>query len=74
MSEYTYTIIIEREADGGFHAFCPMLRGCHAQGDTYDETLTNIREAVLLYLESLEAHSDPIPFEDIIIKPLRVAI
>lgn len=35
MTEYNYTVIIEREADGGYHAFCPALQGCHSQGDTY---------------------------------------
>ena len=73
MSEYYYTVIIEREQDGGFYAFCPALRGCHTQGNTYEETLKNIEEAIRLYLDSLKAHSEPIPSEDVIIKPLKIA-
>jgi predicted RNase H-like HicB family nuclease len=73
MIEYTYTVIMEREADGGYHAFCPALRGCHSQGDTYEETAQNIEEAVKLYIESLKAHSEPVPSEDVIIKPIHVA-
>ncbi len=73
MAEYSYTVIIEREEPGGFHAFCPALRGCHSQGETYEETLNNIKEAVQLYIESLKAHSEPVPSEDVIIKPIRVA-
>ena len=77
MVEYNYTVIIEREEDGGFHAFCPALRGCHSQGDTYEETIQNITEAVRLYIESLKMHSEPVPSEDVIIKPnahpLRIA-
>ena len=29
---YNYTVIFEQEEDGGYHAFCPMLKGCHSQG------------------------------------------
>lgn len=74
MKEYNYTIILEREEDGGYHAFCPVLPGCHTQGDTFDEAIENIKDAIKLYLESLEAKSEKIPIEDIAIKPLKVAI
>lgn len=73
MTDYNYTVIIEREEDGGYHAFCPALRGCHSRGDTYEETIRNIREAITLYIESLKAHAEPIPTEDVIIKPVHVA-
>lgn len=73
MAEYNYTVIIEREDDDGYHAFCPALRGCHSQGDSYEEVVANITEAVQLYIESLKAHSEPVPSEDVIIKPIHVA-
>lgn len=73
MTDYHYTVIIEREKKKGFHAFCPALPGCHTQGETYEETITNIKEAILLYIESLKAHHQPVPTEDVIIKPLRIA-
>jgi len=74
MQAYRYTVIIEREDDGGFHAFCPALPGCHTQGETLEETLANIREAIQVYLESLKAHNEPLPVEDILIKPVEVAL
>jgi len=46
------SIIIE-EDENGFFAFCPELKGCHSQGDTRDEALENIKEAIDLYLETL---------------------
>lgn len=61
MKELTYTIILEKEEDGGYHAFCPVLKGCHSQGDTYEETLVNIQDVIKLYLESLKAHNEEIP-------------
>jgi predicted RNase H-like HicB family nuclease len=70
--ERTYTVILEPEPGGGFHAFCPVLKGCHTQGDSLEEALRNIREAIDVYLESLRAHGETIPVEDIFIKPVTV--
>ena len=74
MTTYRYTIILEREPDGGFHAYCPTLKGCHSQGDSLDEAIDNIREAIEIYLESVEAHGEPIPQEYLLITPVEVAI
>lgn len=74
MEEYNYTIILEKEDDGGYHVFCPALPGCHTQGDNYNDTMVNIRDAIKLYIESLKAHSEPIPEEDITIKSLKVTV
>jgi predicted RNase H-like HicB family nuclease len=46
-----YTVILEREADNGCVATGPVLPGCVSQGDTRDEVLKNIREAIKLYVE-----------------------
>ena len=60
MKDYTYTVIFEREDDGGYHAFCPALPGCHSQGETIDEALANIREAIDLYIEDMIENSGDI--------------
>jgi len=73
MSTHRYTVILEREADGGYHVFCPTLPGCHSEGDTLDEAVENIREAIGLYVESLAAHGEPVPREDLLIKSVEVA-
>ena len=74
MEKYHYTVILEREEEGGYHAFCPALRGCHTQGDTLDDALANIKEAIEVYLESLRKHGELVPVEDILIKPVEVAL
>ena len=61
MTTHRYIVILDREADGGFHASCPALPGCHSQGDTVDEAIQNAREAIEVYLESLAAHGEPLP-------------
>jgi predicted RNase H-like HicB family nuclease len=67
---YHYTVILEREEGGGFHAYCATLPGCHTQGESLEEALSNIHEAILAYLESLRAHNEPLPREDLLIKPV----
>jgi predicted RNase H-like HicB family nuclease len=74
MRDYNYTVIFEREEDGGYHAFCPALPGCHTQGDSYDETIMNIQDAIKLYIESLLSRGEKAPIEDLTIKPLTVAV
>ena len=61
MTTYRYTMILEGQPDGGFHAYCPALKGCHSQGDSLDEAARNMREAIEAYIESMEAHNEPIP-------------
>jgi predicted RNase H-like HicB family nuclease len=71
---YNYTVLLEREEDGGYHAFCPVFKGCHSQGDTFEEAIDNITEAIELYVESLLADNQPIPKEDLIVKPLSIFV
>lgn len=56
-----YRVTIEQDEDGVFVAEVPSLPGCVSQGQTRSEVLANIKEAIAGYLESLEAHGEPIP-------------
>ena len=58
--EFKIEIVVEPD-QGGFHAYCPALRGLHTAGDTQEEALQNARDAAIAYLESLIKHNDPIP-------------
>jgi len=59
-----YTVILQRESDGGYVAVVPSLPGCVSQGDTREEALKNIEEAAELYIEDVQAVGDPLPVED----------
>jgi len=56
-----FRVIVEQDEDGVFVAHVPSLPGCIAQGVTRADALTNAREAIELYLESLRAHGEAIP-------------
>ena len=72
-NDVVYNVILEEDPDGGYTVHCPALPGCFSQGDTKEEAIKNIKEAILAYLESLEKDKENIP-EDVetIIVPVKV--
>lgn len=56
-----FRVLIEQDEDGVFVAEVPSLPGCVSQGSTREEAIRNAQEAIAAYLESLQAHGDPIP-------------
>lgn len=50
---YEFDVVIVEDESGGYLAFVPDLPGCHTQGDTLQELMDNVKEAVELYLETL---------------------
>lgn len=49
-----FRVVLEPSEEGGFTAIVPVLPGCISEGDTRDEALTNVREAITVYLEPIE--------------------
>jgi predicted RNase H-like HicB family nuclease len=49
----TYSVVINK-TEHGFDAHCPALPGCHSQGDTLEEAIENIKDAVTTYLHMIE--------------------
>ncbi len=64
MSHNTYRVLLNKEPEGGFTVVVPSLPGCVTYGETMDEAIVNVREAIELYIESLVAHGEPIPTEE----------
>ena len=62
MNVYDFKVLLEPDEEaGGYVVSCPALPGCYTQGDTIAEALENIREAILLCLEDMQAQNQPIP-------------
>ena len=49
-----FKVVLEPSDEGGYTVFVPSLPGCISEGDTREEALTNIKEAIELYLENVE--------------------
>lgn len=61
--KYRFAVVIEKDKDGYF-AFCPELDGCFTQGDSYEEIVENIKDAIKLHIEDRLTDNDPIPQVD----------
>lgn len=57
----TYRVLLTPEAEGGFSVFVPALPGCFTQGETVEEAMEMAREAIGLYVESLESDGETVP-------------
>jgi len=74
MSVYRFSVIIEKDKEGYF-AFCPELQGCYTQGDTYEEVLENIKDAIQLHVEDRIEDGEEIPqSESVSLTSMEVAV
>jgi len=68
-----YTIIIHPAEEGGFWVEVPTLPGCFSQGESIEEAIKNIKEAIELHIEALIEENEPVPVEnDLIIGRIQV--
>jgi predicted RNase H-like HicB family nuclease len=58
--KHVFEVVVEEDGDR-FHAYCPVLKGCHTWGHTREEAIEYIKEAVELYVDDLIKAGDPIP-------------
>ena len=65
MRKFVLPIVIEKDEDGYF-VFCPTLQGCYTQGDTYEEAIANIEDAIRLHIEDRLASGEPIPVAEMV--------
>lgn len=59
-----FAVTLEEDEDGLIVASCPALLGCHSQGRSREEALTNIREAIRGYIASMQKHQEEAPNAD----------
>ena len=71
---YRFSVVIEKDKDGYF-AFTPELQGCYSQGDTYEEAMENIRDAIVLHIGDRLESGEEIPQpESVSLTSLEVAV
>jgi len=61
--EVKYTVLVEKNEEGGYTVVVPSLPGCITQGDTWQEAMANAREAIAGYIEALKDIGKPVPVE-----------
>lgn len=63
MTDYKFTIVVERDEDWLYIASVPLLQGCYTQGETYEEALEHIKDAIKLHIEARKKLGEPVPIE-----------
>ncbi len=58
-----YTVILEKGQESGYVAHVPALRGCVSEGDSREQALANVKEAIEVYIEALLEDGIPVPTE-----------
>ena len=56
---FDYNVIFQKEEEGGYSVWVPLLPGCASQGETFEEALENIKEAIVLYLKDEKKEETP---------------
>jgi len=56
-----YNIVLEPQEEGGYTVYVPALPGCVSQGETVEEAMDNIKDAIIVYLESLRERGVNLP-------------
>jgi predicted RNase H-like HicB family nuclease len=74
MNTSFYKIVFEPQEEGGFTAYVPKLPGCVSEGDTYEETYENIKEALELYLTTLRERNLDLIYDDTHISEIGIAL
>lgn len=60
MKNYRFSVVIEKDEDG-YYASCHELQGCYTQGDTYEDVIENIKDAISLHIEDRLESGEDIP-------------
>ena len=59
-----YTFVVHKAEEGGYWVEVPALPGCYSQGETVDEALTNVQEAIQAHISALKQDGQQVPAED----------
>lgn len=67
-----YSVVVHKAEEGGFWVEVPALPGCYSQGETVEDTLENVRDAIDLYLEVLMEEKETIPRDEEVVFKVSV--
>jgi len=68
-----FNVMLESAEEGGFNVSVPALDGCFTQGETEEEALKNVKEAIRCYLEGLEKVNQIKSKPGVVLRELEVA-
>lgn len=73
MKVFNYTIVVEKDEEGNFLAICPALQGCYAEGETKEEAIEMIKDAIKLHIQDRIEKGETL-YEEVFSSIVAVAI
>ncbi|MBW8050181.1 MAG: type II toxin-antitoxin system HicB family antitoxin [Cytophagales bacterium] len=70
---YTFTIVIEKDESGRFLAICPSLQGCYSEGETVEQAIELIKDAIKLHIEDRIENGELI-YEEVRTEQVSIAV
>ncbi len=74
MKMYNYKVVVEECEEGGFYAECPAFPGCHVEGETYEETMKEMKEAVRTFLDDYIFRNEELPSDHFSVTSVQIAL
>ena len=72
--QYNFKIVIEECEEGGYYAECPAFQGCHVEGETYEETISEMKQAIIGFIEEYKKSGEEIPIDNYSIVSVSVPV
>lgn len=69
-----YSVIVHEAEEGGYWVEAPALPGCYSQGETLDDALDNVKEAIALYLDALMDDNMRIPMDSDVVFHVTIPV
>lgn len=73
MTDFQFTVVVEQDEEGRFLALCPALQGCYTEGETKEEALALIQDAIRLHVQDRIELGEPI-LKEVETTQVRVAV
>lgn len=74
MKIYNYKVIVEECEEGGFYAECPAFPGCHVEGETYEETIKEMKDAVKNFIVDYSSRNEEFPSDNFLVTSIQIAV
>lgn len=74
MKIYNYKIVVEECEEGGFYAECPAFPGCHVEGETFEETMSEMKHALRVFIDDFIERKEELPSDKFIVASIQVTI
>lgn len=74
MKLYNYKVVVEECEEGGFYAERPAFPGCHVEGETYEETMKEMKEAIKVFINDYISRNEDLPTDRFAVTSVQIGI